>query len=399
MADIKFSCPSCNQEIECDELWSGHDLACPTCQAQITVPQVQAGGAPKPAIPAGPVAVPTGANPRLSIGAGKASEYAAAAKSGTLAGRPGTQKPAPKKSSGGKGAAMKWVKIAAVVVILAAGGYFGWPYIKGLQDKTSKKLDESAKNSDGGEVGHIAALNNVLDATDPSRMGSMPSSRGGGSKAMALAAAQAAAAGGANAAGGGATTTNVFQDPAGAAPVWSLELSLAKIPDGGANGSISGAPFVVQTARIDPIGTAHVLSLRQGVAPAIDREVIIYLHLGPGETLGGHHWLVSQDLRPPAAPQIVKRWKTDPKYAPQQASYPGGYAMKLDLGTNTDNVITGRIYLALPDQQQSVVAGTFKAVIGAPVPVAQQAVAPTAAPVAPAMSRDASFNSRYGIKK
>jgi hypothetical protein len=67
--------------------------------------------------------------------------------------------------------------------------------------------------------------------------------------------------------------------------------------------------------------------------------------------------------------------------------------------TNADNVITGKIYLALPDQQQSVVAGTFKAVIGAPVPVAQQAVAPAAVPVAPTMSKDASFNSRYGIKK
>jgi hypothetical protein len=192
----------------------------------------------------------------------------------------------------------------------------------------------------------------------------------------------------------------VMQDPPGAAPVWGLELSLAKIPDGGANGSISGAPFVVQTARIDPIGNAHVLSLRQGVAPAVDREVIINLQLPAGETLGGHHWLVSQDMHPPAAPQIVKRWKTDPKYAPQQASYPGGYAMKLELGTtNADNVITGKIYLALPDQQQSVVAGTFKAVIGAPVPVAQQAVAPAAVPVAPTMSKDASFNSRYGIKK
>jgi hypothetical protein len=404
MGDIKFSCPSCKQEIECDELWGGHDLACPTCNAQMTVPQLQSASAPvsKPAAPAGPVAVPTGAAPRLSIGGHKPQQQAAAPQGAAPTGRPGAQRPAHVMGATPKGGAMKWVKIAAVVVILAVGGYFGFGLVKSWQDKADKKMDAAAKNSDGGEAGHIAGLYSALDATDPDKRGAIGSRRGPGTPSSKFPAGDAAMAAAQAASGTGtATTGSIVQDPPGTPPVWSLEMSAAKIPEGGANGSISGAPFVVQTARIDPIGTAHVLSLKQGAGPVADHEVLIYLHLAAGETLGGKHWLISQDMRPPAAPQIIKRWKTDPKYAAQQNSYPGGYSMKLDLGSVTESNITGKIYLALPDQQQSVVAGSFKAVIGAPVPVAQQMAAPAVTPMAPNQnpSRDASFNSRYGIKR
>src|ERR1019366_7636134 len=38
MADMKFNCSHCGQDIECDELWSGHEIQCPTCQGQLVVP-------------------------------------------------------------------------------------------------------------------------------------------------------------------------------------------------------------------------------------------------------------------------------------------------------------------------------------------------------------------------
>jgi uncharacterized paraquat-inducible protein A len=62
MADFRFACPHCGQDIECDELWSGHDIQCPTCQKELTVP-------PKPDAP--PHAAFAAAKPgqaRLSIG-------------------------------------------------------------------------------------------------------------------------------------------------------------------------------------------------------------------------------------------------------------------------------------------------------------------------------------------
>src|SRR5688572_6537644 len=50
MAELKFSCPNCNQSIKCDELWGGHQIQCPSCQNNLTVPQTQASAiAPPPA--------------------------------------------------------------------------------------------------------------------------------------------------------------------------------------------------------------------------------------------------------------------------------------------------------------------------------------------------------------
>src|SRR6266481_3134427 len=41
MAEMRFTCPQCSQDITCDELWGGHQIQCPTCQAEIAVPQPQ----------------------------------------------------------------------------------------------------------------------------------------------------------------------------------------------------------------------------------------------------------------------------------------------------------------------------------------------------------------------
>src|SRR4051794_40308701 len=42
MAELKFSCPHCNQHITCDELWGGHELQCPGCQKNLQVPAAAA---------------------------------------------------------------------------------------------------------------------------------------------------------------------------------------------------------------------------------------------------------------------------------------------------------------------------------------------------------------------
>jgi DNA-directed RNA polymerase subunit RPC12/RpoP len=44
MSDIKFSCSNCGQHITIDASYAGDQLACPNCQAPVTVPA--AGAAP-----------------------------------------------------------------------------------------------------------------------------------------------------------------------------------------------------------------------------------------------------------------------------------------------------------------------------------------------------------------
>jgi hypothetical protein len=78
--------------------------------------------------------------------------------------------------------------------------------------------------------------------------------------------------------------------------------------------------------------------------------------------------------------------------------------MKLELGEITNGVLPGKIFVALPDTEQSVVAGVFQATTtladasgAAASPVA--APAPTAAPNRNFPGGKAGYDSRYGRKR
>jgi hypothetical protein len=73
--------------------------------------------------------------------------------------------------------------------------------------------------------------------------------------------------------------------------------------------------------------------------------------------------------------------------------------MKLELGQTNENTIPGKIFLALPDPEQSVVAGLFKIQPPSTDPAAAQPVTvqPTT-PSGPSPDR-AAFEKRYGPQK
>jgi hypothetical protein len=393
MADIKFGCPHCSQHITCDELWGGHQLECPNCKNPLTVPAKAAA----PAAAASPSLVPkppAAVEPRLSIGASQQSVAAAS-----------PQKVIPIRNLAPAAAKKRSPLVtygvgALVLVGLAAGGYYGYGWMNAMQDKVNTASKEAAKDADGGQVAHIAKLNAVLDATDPNKApvdtrstGPRQRRSGVGQEIPVSGATDTAAAG----------TNSVDAQPLIPA-VWTLDVAKARIPSGKANGAISGTNFLPEMARIDPIRGAQVLRLLQGSATSPDREMLVYLHLKPGETLGGQTLNISQDMAGQGVPQVTKRWKTNPKFAPQYKSFSSGYAMRLELGQLTDGSLPGKIFLALPDADQSVVAGNFKATLTTNVvsETAAQAVqvqaVPMAAPGVPQNS-DAAWQARYGTRR
>ena len=114
MADMKFSCSHCGQQIECDELWSGHEIQCPTCQGQLVVP-------PKPeAPPHANLASAKPNQPRLSIGHSRDQRSAAPPppppQMATL------QQQLNQAKLAKKGNPMKWVIVGAVVLVVGVGG-------------------------------------------------------------------------------------------------------------------------------------------------------------------------------------------------------------------------------------------------------------------------------------
>jgi len=219
--------------------------------------------------------------------------------------------------------------IAALVVIVPVAGYFAFTHLAGMQSKFN---ENRAKDDDpgliGGQVSHIAELNSVLDATDPSKMG-----RFADSKPIA-------------------------------GPSWTLEVAAAKIPEGDVRGLISGDPFS-EDSTILTVGNGGVLiSFVQGPPPPYERSLTFTAPLKPGENLEGKTWTVAKEA-PPGAASVTKQWMPRSGGDRQQKTFKSGFALKLELGKPTGGRIPGKVFVSLPDAEKTVVAGNFVASIRA----------------------------------
>ena len=345
MSDMKFSCPQCGQHITCDELCAGREVACPGCQQTLVVPHV----APTPAAP------PT--QPRITIN--RAAHQPA----------PGPPPPrtmpvyqsASALQEEKRGGMKKAITIAVAVIAFGAGGYFGFHWLYQLQQKTNEKMAEAAKNSSGGEMAETAAIYKTLEATDPDKM-HMPSYSDSTAVGLARRAAANPNASDTSAAADEPDDAKTLGNDLPVVPAsWTLDISTATTPEGRVNGAISGTSFVADIIRFDTASTYQVLRFTQGSLASPDREVLVYLHLKTGVSPTGNTLLVTSDSHVATNPSIVKRWKTDPKFAPQSKTYATGYALKIEFTGLTPGVLSGKIYLALPDAEKTVVAGVFKA--------------------------------------
>ncbi|MBC8094931.1 MAG: hypothetical protein H7Y43_03875, partial [Akkermansiaceae bacterium] len=66
------------------------------------------------------------------------------------------------------------------------------------------------------------------------------------------------------------------------------------------------------------------------------------------------------------SPRVVMRWKEGAEN--KSETYTNGFALKVEFGPQKGNRLPGKIYLCLPDQNQSCVAGVFNAEIRKPSP-------------------------------
>jgi outer membrane lipoprotein-sorting protein len=129
MAEFKFSCPQCNQHIQCDTGYAGTQINCPSCQKAIVVPQApQFTAAARPAYEAPPPPPPPGSAPSLAT----RQSTAAPAAGKRFTGAPSlTGAPPPKSNS--KALKTALVITAAVVVVAALGAgvwFYGLPKYK-----------------------------------------------------------------------------------------------------------------------------------------------------------------------------------------------------------------------------------------------------------------------------
>jgi len=141
---------------------------------------------------------------------------------------------------------------------------------------------------------------------------------------------------------------------------WTLDLTNAIIPEMTAAGSIHGDGFLCERASLQ----GGNLSLRQGHGWPPDLGLNIVLFAKEGEELSGKTVEVTPDRLPPL-PKITLRWK-DIDDKGKTHNIASGYALKVVFGLAANKRITGKLYLGLPDEAKSFVAGTFDAEIRPP---------------------------------
>ena len=73
--------------------------------------------------------------------------------------------------------------------------------------------------------------------------------------------------------------------------------------------------------------------------------------------------------------EVAKLWKTSAGFAPTEKDFFSNYALKLELGNMDKGLIPGKIFLALPDTDKTVVAGQFLTPVIMPDPAALAAAA------------------------
>jgi hypothetical protein len=154
-------------------------------------------------------------------------------------------------------------------------------------------------------------------------------------------------------------------DPKAGAPkaeapvVWEIDQAKQVIPDGPLRGRLKGPEFVPTAVQFD-----HAeLRFQTGKAGAKGAERV-RLNLAPRQLPGqpppqvlGREWKVKLDAEPgPGVPEV---WIDVP--GKDSFFFQSGYAMTLELGPRKGGKVAGKICLCFPDEERTVLAGTFEA--------------------------------------
>jgi hypothetical protein len=145
---------------------------------------------------------------------------------------------------------------------------------------------------------------------------------------------------------------------------WEIDQTKHAIPAAAVKGSIASAEV---TPEVQIEGTE--LSFRSLKAGTMTVERSVKLNLAPMLVAGqqpppvlGREWKLKLDSAPgPGVPEV---WREVAGKNPHV--YPTGYALTLELGPRKDGKVPGKIYLSLPDEEKTFLAGTFEAAYARP---------------------------------
>ena len=142
--------------------------------------------------------------------------------------------------------------------------------------------------------------------------------------------------------------------PAPSAPV--AKDQAPSIPSQPVAGQLQGSAFVPETVELE----GSVLTFRQGDGP-LAAEIKLFLYTQPWEVPTERSFKLLKAPAGEGAPHVRVRLPEPGQNAPRQRDYSDKYTLVLELGKEQDRRVPGKIYLTLPDEDGSRIAGTFVA--------------------------------------
>jgi len=138
---------------------------------------------------------------------------------------------------------------------------------------------------------------------------------------------------------------------------WRADLTDVPIPEMPLQGVIHGQEFRCERAYI----RGPILHLRQGQEHIPDRSLKIFLFVETDEIENNTIEVNKEGSF--GDPHIHMSSRQKGETFPQIDMFFDDYVMRLEFGTSSEGRLPGRIYICLPDEQQSVAAGDFIAEI------------------------------------
>ena len=149
--------------------------------------------------------------------------------------------------------------------------------------------------------------------------------------------------------------------------LWTLDLTKADFPEMPLAGSLRREAFELGRATL----SGSNLTLRVGRNGPVELGLNIYFFNRQAEELSGK----SAEVKPTdtTAPRVVLHWKDTQR---RSETFHHGYAMKVEFGPAANGDIPGKLFISLPDESKSWIAGSFNAEIRKPGPPKPKPPAP-----------------------
>jgi DNA-directed RNA polymerase subunit RPC12/RpoP len=341
MSEFKFSCSACGQKILCDTTHAGMQIACPSCKATITVPKETVGSAgvsPKTGIPPGSPGKTTTTAQRTS-GLAVASLVCSLSSlvtcigwlPGIICGHMAKSRIRRNPSLKGNGLATAGLTIGYLFLIVGAGSavFYVWSLSAAVKHGFEKAKYDLGTNNIIITQTQPTIVSNDNQQTEPVE----PE----------------------------AVVTNSRQpEPVKPEPVatnnqqmesvkseWTSDIGKMSFPDHPVSGKLHGSDFTLRTATFR--NGNFRLSSENGTSLDILRL---------DESIEGQSYQIQPIYSDNTNPRIRITWNEGD--VSQSSTFNKGYTMKLRFDQVINRTISGKIYLCLPDDSKSCVAGTFK---------------------------------------